>query len=128
MAGKSIPDEKFGAKKAKKFLSGKSKMLFGFLEAAYFFNYLKIGTNNNEVSTFWLDFIEKRERQLHSFHEEMGMCHVFKANLLSQLGRYEEAVIVAKIALERFSGPDVEPQIAPCAMFELGNALRLLGK
>jgi len=44
------------------------------------------------------------------------------------IASYSEALEEAEIALENFSGPNVEPQIAPCAMFEKGNALRLLGK
>ena len=50
IAGKSIPDEKFASKKAKNYLTGKTKMIFPFLEAAYFFNYLKIGNQNQKIA------------------------------------------------------------------------------
>lgn len=127
IAGKSIPDEKFAAKKASNYVNGKSKMSFGFLEAAYYFNYLKIGNNNQNIAKYWLQFIRDREGQIESGHEDMGICHVLKANLLSQLGRYIESAAEAQIALKLFPKPKQEPQIAPCAMFELGNSLRLQG-
>jgi len=59
IAGKSIPDEKFVAKKAKAYVAGTSKMPFGFLELAYFFNYTKMGNFNSKIAQFWLDFVQK---------------------------------------------------------------------
>ena len=127
IAGKSIPDEKFAAKKAGSFTSGRSRLTFGFLEAAYYFNYLKVGSQNEKIATFWLKFIQEREAELEESSEEMGICHVLKASLYTQLGRYIESAAEAQIALKKFPKPKVEPQIAPCAMFELGNSLRLQG-
>ena len=43
------------------------------------------------------------------------------------MGRYVESAAEAQIALKCFPKPKNEPQVAPCAMFELGNALRLQG-
>ena len=103
-------------------------MLFGFLEAAYYFNYLKIGNNNQKIAKFWLQFIRDREGELEGDHEDIGICHVLKANILTQLGRYIESAAEAQIALKLFPKPKLEPQIPPCAMFELGNSLRLQGK
>jgi len=85
VAGKSIPDEKFGAKKATIFLAGKSDLKFGFIEAAYYFNYLKIGNCNSEIAHFWINYIDERKSLLESDHEDMGMAHVFKAHLLIQI-------------------------------------------
>ena len=42
IAGKSIPDEKFCSIRADMFLRGESSNMLNFLEAAYFFNYLKV--------------------------------------------------------------------------------------
>jgi len=102
-------------------------MLFGFLEAAYYFNYLKIGNNNQNIAKFWLQFIRDREGELEDGHEDVGICHVLKANILTQLGRYIESAAEAQIALKLFPKPKLETQIPPCAMFELGNSLRLQG-
>ena len=85
IAGKSIPDEKFASKKAASFLSGQSTLVFGFLEAAYYFNYLKMGNFNEEVARFWLNFIRDRERLIEKDHEDRAIFHVIKANLLSQV-------------------------------------------
>ena len=33
-------------------------MPFGFMEAAYWFNYLKIGNGNQQHATYWLDYLK----------------------------------------------------------------------
>ena len=58
IGGKSIPDEKFAARKAANYVKGVSKMPFGFMEAAYWFNYLKIGNGNQQHATYWLDYLK----------------------------------------------------------------------
>ena len=58
IGGKSIPDEKFAGKKALNYSNGKTKMIFGFLEAAYWFNYLKVGNKNQNIARFWLQHIQ----------------------------------------------------------------------
>ena len=42
IAGKSVPDEKFCARKAAQYLEGKTNFELAFYEAAYIFNYLKV--------------------------------------------------------------------------------------
>ena len=58
IGGKSIPDEKFAGKKALNYSNGKTKMTFGFLEAAYWFNYLKVGNKNQNIARYWLQHIQ----------------------------------------------------------------------
>ena len=58
IGGKSIPDEKFAGKKAMNYAKGVSKMPFAFMEAAYWFNYLKVGNGDKRHAGFWLDFLE----------------------------------------------------------------------
>ena len=127
IAGKSIPDEKFVARKAKGLLSGSSSMVFGFLELAYFFNYTKMGNFNTEIATRWLQFVEQEESKLPEGHEERGVAMLLKSVFYAQLGRKVEAAGQAQIVLKTFRKPKTESYLAPCAMFELGNALRLQG-
>ena len=58
IGGKSIPDEKFAARKAANYVKGVSTMPFGFMEAAYWFNYLKIGNDNQKHAEYWLDYLK----------------------------------------------------------------------
>ena len=64
IGGKSIPDEKFAARKASNYVKGASTMPFGFMEAAYWFNYLKIGNGNRKHAEYWLDYLKVRSLQL----------------------------------------------------------------
>lgn len=128
IGGKSIPDEKFVAKKAANCVNGTSKMVFGFLEAAYFFNYLKVGNMENGHASYWLEFIKVREKGLNEEHEDFAVARVLKANIFNQLGRHIEAAAEAQIILKLFSKPKQEPGVAACALFELGNSYRLQGK
>ena len=70
IAGKSIPDEKFVARKAKRLVSGASTLPFGFLELAYFFNYTKMGNFNKEISGRWLNFVESELAKIPEGHED----------------------------------------------------------
>lgn len=128
IGGKSIPDEKFAGKKALNYSNGKTKMIFGFLEAAYWFNYLKVGNKNPNIARFWLQHIQARESELDENSEESGVARLLKANIYNQLGRYVEAAAEAQIILKLFPKPKNEPQLCPSALFELGNSFRLQGK
>ena len=141
IGGKSIPDEKFAGKKAMNYAKGISKMPFAFMEAAYWFNYLKVGNGDRRHAEFWLEFLEvssialfsrnhfhqKNEAGLDPKSEDSAVARLLKANLFSQLGRYVEACAEAQITIKMFPKPKQEPHVAACALFELGNAYRLQG-
>ena len=128
IAGKSIPDEKFVARKAKGYLNGSSKLSFGFLELAYFFNYTKMGNENRKIAELWLHFIQREEAKLAEGHEDQGVAMLLKSIFYAQLDRYVEAAGQAQVLLKKFKKPKTESYLPPCATFELGNALRLQGR
>ena len=64
VVGKSIPDEKYVSQKATLFLENKSKLALAIPEAAYVFNYLKMGNNNEKIAKFWREFIKQRQNQI----------------------------------------------------------------
>ena len=78
MAGKSIPDEKYVSRKATAFVDGKSKLAFGFLELAYFFNYTKTGNFNAKIVETWRSTCEKRAATLAKESEEQAIYSFFK--------------------------------------------------
>ena len=78
MAGKSIPDEKYVSRKASAFVDGKSKLDFGFLELAYFFNYTKTGNFNPKIVEIWQTTNEKRAKNLAADSEEQAIYSFFK--------------------------------------------------
>ena len=119
-------------------------MTFGFLEAAYWFNYLKVGNKNQNIARYWLQHIQvwaielsynktkqifqARESELDENSEDYGIARLLKANIYNQLGRYVEAAAEAQIILKLFPKPKNEPQLCPSALFELGNSFRLQGE
>lgn len=81
VAGKSIPDEKYVSRKASAFVDGKSKLDFGFLELAYFFNYTKTGNFNANIVEIWKNTNEKRVQNLAADSEEQAIYLFFKVKL-----------------------------------------------
>ena len=64
IAGKSIPDEKFAAKKAQQFLNNETTLALAIPEAAYVFNYLKIGNVNPKIAKFWREFLKQKQNEI----------------------------------------------------------------
>ena len=56
IAGKSVPDEKFCARKAAQYLEGKTNFELAFYEAAYIFNYLKVSFQNISLPMVFILF------------------------------------------------------------------------
>ncbi|CAG5103912.1 Oidioi.mRNA.OKI2018_I69.chr1.g997.t1.cds [Oikopleura dioica] len=127
VAGKSIPDEKYVSRKATAFVDGKSKLAFGFLELAYFFNYTKTGNFNPEIVRIWRSTCEKRAATLEKESEEQAIYSFFKGLFLIQSGKPADASTELKILLKTHKKLKIEKYILPCATVELGNALRLQG-
>ena len=64
IAGKSIPDEKFAAKKAQQFLNNETTLALAIPEAAYVFNYLKVGNVNPKIAKFWREFLKQKQNEI----------------------------------------------------------------
>lgn len=60
VVGKSIPDEKFAAKKAQMYIDQESNLSLAIPEAAYVFNYLKIGNVSEKTAKFWRQYVKQQ--------------------------------------------------------------------
>lgn len=60
VVGKSIPDEKFAAKKAQMYIDQESSLSLAIPEAAYVFNYLKIGNVSEKTAKFWRQYVKQQ--------------------------------------------------------------------
>ena len=63
VVGKSIPDEKFVSQKAKQFLSNESSLSLSIPEAAYVFNYLKVGNSSEKIAKFWRQYVKQQAKE-----------------------------------------------------------------
>ena len=64
VGGKSIPDEKFVSQKAKQFLSNESSLSLSIPEAAYVFNYLKVGNSSEKIANFWRQYVKQQAKEV----------------------------------------------------------------
>lgn len=62
VVGKSIPDEKFVAQKAHMFLNNESNLSLAIPEAAYVFNYLKVGNASPKLANFWRQYVKQQAK------------------------------------------------------------------
>jgi hypothetical protein len=72
--------------------------------------------------------LKTHENELDCEHEEYGIFQLLKSNLLTQTGNFVAAAAESTIILKTFPKPKLEPHLAACATFELGNSLRLQGE
>jgi tetratricopeptide (TPR) repeat protein len=124
IAGKSVPDEKFCARKAAQYLEGKTNFELAFYEAAYIFNYLKITNANAERAAVILDDVEKSLDNITT--HDIPICKFLQAVFKGQLGQIHEAIEILEADLDIMK-ENGNLWLYPAANLEYGNMLRLEG-
>jgi hypothetical protein len=140
IAGKSVPDEKFCARKAAQYLEGKTNFELAFYEAAYIFNYLKfllanchstkdksvlqITNANAERAAVILDDVEKSVNSITT--HDIPICKFLQAVFKGQLGQIHEAIEILEADLDIMK-ENGNLWLYPAANLEYGNMIRLEG-
>lgn len=124
IAGKSVPDEKFCARKAAQYLEEKTNFELAFYEAAYIFNYLKITNANAERASAILDDVENSMNSITT--HDIPICKFLQAVFKGQLGQVHEAIEILEADLDIMKD-NGNLWLYPAANLEYGNLLRLEG-
>jgi len=124
IAGKSVPDEKYCARKAAQYLEGKTNFELAFYEAAYIFNYLKITNSNSERAAAILDEIEDQLTSVTT--HDIPICKFLQAVFKGQLGQVHDALEIFETDLDIMKD-NGNLWLYPAANLEYGNMLRLEG-
>jgi len=97
IAGKSLPIEKFAARKVKRYLAQRNRLVLPGYELMYVWNgFSVLGTNPSKLIPPVLKRIEATLEALSpatsSFVEDQSLCLLLKGNCLKHLKKYDEAM------------------------------------
>ncbi|XP_061888939.1 tetratricopeptide repeat protein 39B-like [Entelurus aequoreus] len=128
MAGKSIPTEKFAAKKAQRYTSPKpSKLLVPALEMMYVWNGFTIVGKRADLTESILQTLDKAEEDLKytpdqsDYHlDDQCVVQLLKGLCLRQLGQLDQAEICFNHVISSESDLKHDNYLVPFTMYELG--------
>ncbi|XP_014905432.1 tetratricopeptide repeat protein 39B-like isoform X1 [Poecilia latipinna] len=135
IAGKSIPTEKFAAKKAQRYAPPKPlKLVVPALEMMYVWNGFMVVGKRPELTEGILSTLEAAEEQLRSdpdpseFHtDDVCVVQMLKGLCLTQLGRLVQAEICFNFVISREKDIKHDTYLVPFTMYELGLLHKLKG-
>ncbi|XP_014842011.1 PREDICTED: tetratricopeptide repeat protein 39B-like isoform X2 [Poecilia mexicana] len=135
IAGKSIPTEKFAAKKAQRYAPPKPlKLVVPALEMMYVWNGFMVVGKRPELTEGILSTLEAAEEQLRSdpdpseFHtDDVCVVQMLKGLCLTQLGRLVQAEICFNFVISSEKDIKHDTYLVPFTMYELGLLHKLKG-
>ncbi|XP_037545964.1 tetratricopeptide repeat protein 39B-like [Nematolebias whitei] len=135
LAGKSIPTEKFAAKKAQRFSSlNPGKLIVPALEMMYVWNGFKVVGKRPELTENILSTLEKAEERLRKdpspseFHlDDLCVVQLLKGLCLTQLGHLVQAELCLRYVISSDKNIKHDTYLVPYAMYELGLLYRQKG-
>ncbi|XP_012724324.2 tetratricopeptide repeat protein 39B [Fundulus heteroclitus] len=135
IAGKSIPTEKFAAKKAQRYSFPKPlKLVVPALEMMYVWNGFAVVGKRPELTESILSTLEKAEEQLRNesapseYHmDDLCVVQMLKGLCLTQLGRLVQAEICFNFVISSEKDIKHETYLVPFTMYELGLLHKLRG-
>uniref|UniRef100_A0AAX7TPK4 Tetratricopeptide repeat protein 39B n=1 Tax=Astatotilapia calliptera TaxID=8154 RepID=A0AAX7TPK4_ASTCA len=120
-AGKSIPTEKFAAKKAQRYSSSTPvKLVVPALEMMYVWNGFTIVGKKPELTEGILSTLEKAEEQLRNDPSDECVVQLLKGLCLRSLGRLVQAEICFNHVISSDGGIKHDSYLVPFTMYELG--------
>ncbi|XP_061685703.1 tetratricopeptide repeat protein 39B-like [Syngnathoides biaculeatus] len=128
MAGKSIPTEKFAAKKAQRYASSKPvKLVVPALEMMYVWNGFTIVGKRADLTENILATLEKAEEELKydsnpsDYHlDDQCVVQLLKGLCLRQLGQLDQAMVCFNRVLSSESDLKHDNYLVPFTMYEMG--------
>ncbi|XP_049576656.1 tetratricopeptide repeat protein 39B-like [Syngnathus scovelli] len=128
LAGKSIPTEKFAAKKAQRYVSSKPvKLVVPALEMMYVWNGFTIVGKRPDLTENILATLEKAEEELKyssspsDYHlDDQCVVQLLKGLCLRQLGRLDQAEVCFNHVLSSESDLKYDNYLVPFTMYEMG--------
>ncbi|XP_038134505.1 tetratricopeptide repeat protein 39B-like isoform X2 [Cyprinodon tularosa] len=135
IAGKSIPTEKFAAKKAQRYSSPiPLKLVVPALEMMYVWNGFTVVGKRPELTENILSTLEKAEENLRNdsaptdYHmDDLCVVQLLKGLCLTQLGRLVQAEICFNFVISSEKEIKHETYLVPFTMYELGLLHKLKG-
>ncbi|KAM4751189.1 tetratricopeptide repeat protein 39B-like [Anableps anableps] len=135
IAGKSIPTEKFAAKKAQRYSSPKPlKLVVPALEMMYVWNGFAVVGKRPELTESILSTLETAEEQLRNdsapseYHmDDLCVVQMLKGLCLTQLGRLVRAEICFSFVISSEKDIKHDTYLVPFTMYELGLLHKLKG-
>ncbi|XP_013863221.1 tetratricopeptide repeat protein 39B isoform X2 [Austrofundulus limnaeus] len=128
LAGKSIPTEKFAAKKAQRYSSvNPGKLVVPALEMMYVWNGFKVVGKRPDLTENILSTLDKAEEQLQNnpapseYHlDDLCVVQLLKGLCLTQLGRLVQAEICFNYVISSEKKIKHDTYLVPFTMYELG--------
>uniref|UniRef100_UPI0037E96467 tetratricopeptide repeat protein 39B-like n=1 Tax=Semicossyphus pulcher TaxID=241346 RepID=UPI0037E96467 len=135
IAGKSIPTEKFAAKKAQRYASScPAKLVVPALEMMYVWNGFTVVGKRSELTENILSTLEKAEEQLRAdpnpteYHlDDQCVIQLLKGLCLRQLGRLVQAELCFNHVISSENDIKHDTYLVPYTMYELGLLHRQKG-
>ncbi|XP_018591256.1 tetratricopeptide repeat protein 39B-like [Scleropages formosus] len=135
MAGKSIPTEKFAARKARRYCSPTPvKLVIPALEMMYVWNGFTIVGKRAELTESLLSTIEKAEEKLREYHSPTEYCtddqclvQLLKGLCLKHLGRHLQAELCFTQVISSEKRIKYDHYLVPFSLYELGLLYKMQG-